>query len=294
MTMPSTANPARATDGFTLVELVVAMAVSTVVLLATLSAFDAFSTASSRQTAVTDTNDRARSTVDRVVRELRGAAIVLRADETDLIYSVRLSPTLTRTTRLCSPGATGGRLYESRSTSWASGQPLPTACPTPASGAWDTSVLSPRVRPASAGGGLFTYAPQPVAASAIELAKVKSIGFDLALDTSSNGRTSSSTLRASAAMRKTAGASTALSGLGSDDVVIVCPTNAPPRVSLAADVFGLLGPLTVTYAEEGGTTLGSGSNGASVLIRTGVTSVVTTITDALGVTKKITKPVGCS
>jgi type II secretory pathway pseudopilin PulG len=281
----------RSDDGFTLVELLVAMTLSIIVLFATLLAFDTFSSATARHSRVSGTNEEVRATVDRVVNELRGASAIARAEADDLVYSVRASPTITRTTRLCVSPAPSRALYESRSTTWATGTTLPSTCPTPTSEAgWTTTRPSAASWTTATLDGLFSY---DGASSAPDPSKVKAVGLTVGLDTSSGGRATSSTLRASAAIRRTAGASTALAGVGSDDIQIVCPPDAPPRVHLAADVLGLLGPVTVTYAELGGTVIGAVAGPASVALSTSLTTLVTTITDSLGVTKTITKPVGC-
>lgn len=63
---------ARQEDGFTLVELLVAMSISLIVLFATLQSLDLFSSNAASQTRVTDANDQARMTMDRIVRDLAG------------------------------------------------------------------------------------------------------------------------------------------------------------------------------------------------------------------------------
>lgn len=87
-------------QGFTLVELLVAMVISLIVLFATLQSLDAFSSQASHQTKVTDANAQVRTTMDRAVRDLRGAAAITRASATDLVYTVD-DPAGRRTERVC-------------------------------------------------------------------------------------------------------------------------------------------------------------------------------------------------
>jgi prepilin-type N-terminal cleavage/methylation domain-containing protein len=60
-------------DGFSLVELLIAMSIMVIVLLATMMALDTFGTASRRNQDLSDALDRARGALDTIAREMRNA-----------------------------------------------------------------------------------------------------------------------------------------------------------------------------------------------------------------------------
>ena len=86
-TMPDFSSPQRE-DGFTLVEVLVAMLISTIVLLATLQSVDLFTTNAAQQTRDTDANGQLRLVMDRTVRDLRSSSQILKAAANDLVYAV--------------------------------------------------------------------------------------------------------------------------------------------------------------------------------------------------------------
>ncbi|MCW2999450.1 MAG: hypothetical protein JWN65_2999 [Solirubrobacterales bacterium] len=263
-------------DGFTLIEVLVAMTISLVVTLATLQGLDAFVTSTGQQTRATDANAQVRSAVDRLVDDLRGAAVIRSAAATDLVYSVS-EPSGMRTERLCVGGA--AILY--RSSSMISTTPG-TACGTVGTG-WIQSPVA--TLPATATTG-FTY--DGASASATP-ALVRSVGLTIGLNTTTNGRTSSSTLRASATLRRSAGTLP----IGPGDLDASCTSNGT-LLSLSVGAIGGLSTLGVSYATTGGVSLGSGTGSSPVQIPAGITAVIATITDAAGVTDSIRKTVECS
>lgn len=271
---PST--PPGVDDGFTLIELLVAMVLSLIVLLATLQTFDAFNSSAAQQTRQTNANDRARATMDRVVDDLRGAAVIRTAAATDLVYSVALTSG-TRTERLC---VANGVLWESSSTS----STVPgTACGTAGTG-WTQSNVA--TVPATTTTG-FTY---DGATSSVTPATVRSVGLTFNIDASGGGKTASSTLIGSASLRRTTGQIP----LTDSDITVTC-TASGPLLSLSAAAAGsvsALGLLGVNYAASGGISLNAVGSSPVQLPKT-VTRVVAKVTDSLGVTTTLVKDVQC-
>ncbi len=278
-------------DGFTLIELVTAMTLSLIVLFATLQTLDAFNSSASQQTRATDANDKARSTMDRIVDDLRGAAIIRRATGTDLVYSVAQAGGTIRTERLCvapGPPSTLNRATVTAATYTAS---------TAVCGVADSGWTSGRVAalPATTTTA-FAYAP----ASAATTAQISTVGLTFNVDASVGGRTASSTLRASATLRRVAG-QLAIDGA---DIRATCDSQGALlslNLGVAKSITnpdGTPGTLNVTYATTGGITLGSGTvtDTASppVRIPKGITNVIAKVTDAAGVTNTIQTTVTCT
>lgn len=273
--MPTIADTRHSEDGFTLVELLVAISISIVVLLATLTSFDIFSSNASQQTRATDANSQVRALMDRTVADLRGASLILTAAAQDLAYSVPETPTAPATTRnrierLC---VAGDELY-----GWSNTVDGAPTAPTAACAA-GTKVATLK----STTSTLFSY--DGVSSSATP-AKVRNVGLTFSLDSSTAGKTGSSTLRASAARRAAGTLAT-----GPDPIVPTCNA-AGALLSLSASL-GDLGPLTVTYADDGGVSLGTPS-GTTLQIPEGITHVVATITNAVGATNIVRKDVECN
>lgn len=280
-------------DGFTLIELLVAMVLSLIVLFATLKTFDLFTANQAQQTRSTDANDRARSTMDRVVDDLRGAAVIRRATATDLIYSVAQAGGTLRTERLCvAPGASTSTLH--RATVTAATYTASTAVCGVADSGWTSgrvASLPPTTTTA------FTYAP----ASPATTAEISTVGLTFNVDASVGGRTASSTLLASATLRRVAGQLP----VDGADIRATCDSqgallslNLGAAKSITKNPDGTPGTLNVTYATTGGITLGSGTvtDTASppVRIPPGITNLIARVTDAAGVTNTIQTTVTCT
>lgn len=256
-------------DGFTLVELLVAITLSMVVLLATLQSFDLFTSNAAHQTRVTDANDQVRSTMDRVVRDLRGASAIVRAESTDLVYHVP-EPAGVRTERLC---VSSGQLY-GRRTLAATGPSAPTE---------DCSSGTRLATLKSTASTAFTY---DGAASSTTPALVKNVGLTFSLDASGGGRTGGSTLRASAARR-----SAGTLPLTPPDIREKC-NGLGALLSVSADIPGV-GPLSITYTDANGVAIGAPVAGGWQIPKE-ITTVLVNVTDAAGATNTIKKDVECS
>lgn len=268
--MATLTDPPTGEEGFTLVELLVAITLSLVVLLATLQSFDVFTSNAAQQTRTTDANDQVRRTMERVVNDLRGASVIVRASASDLVYRVPDALGY-RTERLC---VASDYLYGSSSVTVAAPAAAPTA-------ACDTATKLATLKSTSS--TAFTY---DGAASAATPALVKNVGLTFGLDASGGGRTGSSTLQASAARRSASGLP-----ITDDDLDTVCNA-AGAFLSLSADVPNV-GQMTVTYANDGGVAIGTPVTGGWQ-IPEGITNIVATVTDAAGVTKTIRKGIECS
>jgi len=261
--------PLSREDGFTLVELLVAISLSLIVLLATLSSLDVFSSNAAHQTRATDASDQVRTMMDRTVTDLRGASTLLRASSTDLAYAVPQTASTIRTERLC---VSSSELYASTVTAATATTP-PVAC----SG---TKVATLQ----SGSATTFTY---DSVASSTAAALVKNVGLTFSLESTGGGKTATSTLTASAARRS---ASALL--LTDPDVKAGCQAGGGALLSLAASVPGLAG-LSVTFTSSSGVVLGTITGSGTLPIASSVTSVTATVTDALGATNLLQKDIQC-
>ncbi len=268
---PSIPQRLRNDDGFTLVEVLTAMTLSVVVLIAILQSLDLFTSHANHQTRLTDANEQVRSTMDDTVRDLRGASGILKADAADLVYTVPVSATETRVVRLC---VDSGELY---------GKSTVTASPGVPASACSTNPKVATLR--STANTAFTY-DGATSVAAASLSTIKNVGLTFSLDASAGGRSGSSTLKASAA-RRSAGTLPVTDA----DIDADCNEDGTAFLSLSASLPDY-GPVTVTYADTGGISLGTPS-GNTLTVPPTVTTVVATITDALGVTNTVTKDIEC-
>lgn len=262
-------------DGFTLIELLVSMVLSLIVLFAILQSLDLFSSNAAQQNRQTSANDTARSSIDQAVDELRSATTIRRAASTDLVYSL-VDPSGQRTVRLC---VAGSALYRSVSTTTT----VPTSTCGVDGGGFTQGLVA---RLPAATSTAFTYDGATASASP---ATVRSVGITLNLDASGGGTTAGSTLRASATVRRTAGALAVDPG----DVTASCNSSGA-LLSLTVTPTNGLGGLGVTYATDGGIALGSGTAGGTVQIPKGITNIIATVTDTAGITSTVQKVVECS
>jgi Tfp pilus assembly protein PilW len=282
--MPAIPRSSGNEDGFTLAEMVIAMTISMIVLLATLQSLDAFTSNATQQTRQTDANDQVRTMMDRTVADLRGASAILKATATDLVYSVLETETTTRVERLC---VSSNDLY---ATSTVTGSP-----------AVPTAACSSGTRVATLRGTASTAFTYDGATSSATPGLVKNVGLTFSLDSSTASRTRSSTLKASAARR-----SAGTLPITDADLPVTCnssgallslsaslPNIAPLTVTYSSAGGVSFGPVTVNYAASGGATLGTPS-GVTVQIPAGTTNVVATVVNALGVSNIIRKDVTCS
>lgn len=266
-------------SGFTVIELLVAMALSVGVMLVALQSLDLFTKTSGQQTRATDANTQVRAAMDRVVNDLRGAAMLRGAGPTDLVYSV-METTGVRTERLCL--SSGLLLYRATSMSTTSAT---SACGTTDAG-WSVARVS--TLPATSATA-FTY---DGAASSASPATVRSVGLSLGLSAAGNGETSTSVLRAGATVRRAAGTLP----LTSDDVVPTCnAAGVLLTLSAAATSSPGLGTLGVTYRNTAGALLGSttGTSGVQLASAAAAATIVATITDTTGASTTVERTLAC-
>lgn len=154
-----------AEDGFTLAEVLVTMAISMTLLLATLATFDVFTSNTVKNNNVTAAQDATRAQLDDMVANLRnagsstGSTVVLRADASDVVvntdrpgYGFTTSPPAQGTARYCLDSAANGKLWFN----WnATPNTLPSAT-CPAAG-WSQRVLLTNTRNQANSQGLFSY-----------------------------------------------------------------------------------------------------------------------------------------
>jgi Tfp pilus assembly protein PilW len=254
-------------EGFTLIELMVGILISIIVILATFQSLDVFSKSTKRQTTATDASDQIRTLMERTVRDLRGAAAITYAGPQDLIYTVS-EPTGTRTRRIC---VSGNQLY-----GWST--LAPTTAPTSGTPCSSGSKIATLKTTSKTG---FTY---DGAASSSTPATVKNVGLTLSLDTTSESRTSSSTLTASASRR------VGTLELTDDALDVTCVSDGA-LLKLDASVAGVAG-LTVSFTNDAGTAIGTAVSGG-VKIARGTTNVVATVTNSTGLSSILHATVEC-
>jgi hypothetical protein len=242
-----------------------------IVLFGTLYSLDVFSANASHQSRLTDANEQVRATMDTTVRDLRGASGILKATASDLVYTVPDAGG-SQVKRLC---VDTGELY---------GTSTVTATPTVPVTACSSGTKLATLK--STANTAFSYDGATSVATAA-LSTIKNVGLTLSLDASSAKRIGSSTLKASAARR-----SAGILPITKEDLPVKCNPDGTAFLSLSATLPDY-GPLTVTYANTGGIAIGT-PGGGGVTIPTGITTVVATVTDALGVTNTITKDLTCT
>jgi type II secretory pathway pseudopilin PulG len=265
----------RQESGFTTVELLTALAMLLVVLVAVLVTLDGFTANAGRQTRITDANDHVRKTMDRVVADLRQAATVEVAEPNDLVYTVVESGTQTRRERICL--SSGGRLWRqsflttnAAATAMSSGN----TCPT---GAGTSSQIANLQSGNSATDPLFSYARTGTT--------VRSVGLTFSLQSGEARRPVSSTLRASTFVR--AQAETA-PPINAGDISTTCDDTGQPTLTLSSSV----GALNVSYTDMDGNALGSTSAGSALELSSDGT-IIANITGSSGIVSQLVKVLEC-
>jgi type II secretory pathway pseudopilin PulG len=260
----------RGEAGFTLVELIVAAALSTIVLFATLQTLDTFLSTSARETRVTDANDQVRQTMDKIVYDVRNGAGVLRAGPNDLVYSVPQTTGGTRYQRYCLDSSQRLRGEQSTTTS-DPGAPCPSTA-----GGWTSGRITTMASTNSVSNPLFRY-------DSGSASLVRSIGLTFSVDASGGGRTGASTLRASAFLRRHNERAPVVTDT---DITTTCTPSGPlVNFSLLSNVIN--GPVTVAVN-------GIGLGGSTAQLTNNVNSITATITNALGLTTVINRDVKCN
>ena len=272
---PDTSSRLRSDAGFTLVELLAAMALSVVVLLATLMTLDTFSTNASRQTRVNDANAQVRSAMDRIVSDLRQAATIEVAGASDLVYTVTDSATETRRERICVDSS--NQLWRSSVTTTSPASPMPASTPCPTAGAAKVTELKAAN---TASNPIFRY-------DSATASDVRSVGLTIALDAGNGGRTDTSTLRASTFVRSKGEIAAAIDD---DDLAATCDDAGEPTLTLSSGV----GPFTVTYTDLDGNSLGSTDAGSSLTL-TGArgTVIANIVSTGTGLVSQLVKEISC-
>ena len=264
--------------GFTLIEIAIAMMISVILLFGILNTFDSFSRNASRQTKITNANEHVRVAMDRIVSDLRQASEIEVADANDLVYNVKDGAAAYRRERICL--ATNGYVWRSSVTttgppasSLGSGQscPLPSTNPAP---------IADLVSVNSASNPIFTY-------NSASPADVSIVGLTFALNAGNRDSDDVSTLRAGAFVR--ARSETAIPNLDGDDISALCASDGTPTLTLAAG----LGPLTVSYTDIDGDSLGSSAAGEGVVMPSGTSTVVATVTSSSGLVSTLVKTLAC-
>jgi type II secretory pathway pseudopilin PulG len=258
------------------VELLVAMLLSVIVLLALLMTLDGFSRNAARQSKKIDANGQVRLAMDRIVADLRQTRTMEVADANDLVYTVRDSASAYRRERICKD-ASG---YVWRSSVTTASAPTPaiasgTACPTTGVGAYKLSSL----KSANSGtNALFSYEAGATPST------VRSVGVTLSLYTGAVDHADVTTLRASAFVRAKAETAPTFS---TPPISVVCSNSGVPTLTLE----GSAGPLSVTYTDLDGHELGSGSS--VVLNGYGNSTIVANLTNGSGIVSQIVKSLAC-
>ena len=219
-----------------------------IVLFATLTTLDTFSSNAARQTRVTDANDQVRAAMDRVVADLRQAATIEVAGANDLVYTVIDSATQTRRERICLDASS--TLWRSSVTTTRPGradrrrQRLPDA----GSGAFKVTQLQ---SVNSAANPMFRYDSR----RAVERAQRRP--DDRARRRQRRPHRHEHPAREHVRARARARPRPAIDD---DDLTTTCNNTGQPTLTLSSGV----GPLTVTYTDLDGNALGSADAGSSL------------------------------
>ncbi|WP_026911844.1 PulJ/GspJ family protein [Patulibacter minatonensis] len=203
-------------DGFTLVELLVAMTLGIVVLLATLQAGDLLRTGQQKSSRLTDAQEQSRAVMRTMTTELRQArgpatnispvASTDAASRSDLIASVYLPDGSTGWVRYCvtSDGQSLLRGQVTDATGTATAPPAPGTCATSeTSGGWRYAALvSGRL---SAGSQLFDYTTTTCTTYTVACtrtaAAIRAVGIQLSVRESSSSDARSLTTRSAVTLR---------------------------------------------------------------------------------------------
>lgn len=268
---------ARGEEGMTLPEIMTAILLGTIVMLGAYAALDTFTRNAAHHTRVTDANDQVRRTMDDTVRHLRGASVILRAQSADLVYAVPATATSTDIHRVC---VDAGVLHGDVTTG-----SVPPVVP------GTNCAALPRV--ATLDSGTSTAFSYDGAASSPTPSTVKNVGLTISLRATTGSRTSSSTLRASAARRS----AQPLPLDPSDLPTPPCTSEGGGILDLAADVPGL-STLTVTYTDQNGNQIPGSQVGSKLTVGAGgfnsVNQVVATIVDPLGLSTVLRRNITCA
>lgn len=278
----------RSDDGFTLIELLAAMTVMVIVLLGTLSAFDAFSSESEANSKLTQSQDTARREVDLMTRAARNATPVGTQLEAitrpsaggavnDVIFGTfgTDSSTTPKFVRYCVNTITRS-LWREQSPNAVGADPGG-ACPS--SGTWTRQRLL--------NGTVANTASVP--AFTVDAAR-RAIGIDLRIDGGATAGSRPVALRSAAYLRSASGRAP---NLAAGDITVTCSTNATTGkktalLSLGAGI-GAAQQLSAEYALNG-VVVGSG---AVKVAADAAVNVSVTITNALGLKQLLTRSVTC-
>jgi type II secretory pathway pseudopilin PulG len=279
-------------EGFTLVELLVAMTVSIIVLLATLGALDAFNNGVAVNNRLTDASDTARREVAEMIRVLRdgGAptpvsgsqpATVVQAGANDLVFLSRSWPgesgtgsTSNHVERYCL-NTTTRTLWFDGLKAGTSGSATPgAACPSAASG-WTSSAIATNVLN-SVADPVFVYgAGSPVRSVAV---KVRLEG-GTALKSRPIELRSGATLRGALAPQ-----------LSPTDIVVAPCDGGKALLSLSVGAGGATANGAKLSAPNG---IPAGAGQILIAATSTPANIVITITNLLGLQTLLTKSVSC-
>lgn len=263
-------------SGFTIAEMLCALAMMLVIAAAVLTTLEGFTSNAARQTRITDANDHVRKTMDRIVSDLRQAATIEVAGPNDLVYTVTESATSTRRERVCV--SSSGRLWRT-SVSYATAPTTPiaagTTCPTAGSATGQIANLESANTSANP---VFTY-------DSATPASVRSVGLTVALKAGDVRRPYTSTLRASTFVRARSETAPAIDA---SNITTSCNDSGQPTLTLSSSVGGL----SVSYTDVDGNALGTQAAGSGLLLADdGV--VIANVTGSSGLVTQIVKVLEC-
>jgi prepilin-type N-terminal cleavage/methylation domain-containing protein len=279
-----------AEDGFSLTELLVAMTVSVVVLLATLGALDTFNSGVAENNRLTDAADAARREVADVVRVLREAGAptpvsgsqpttILQAGANDIVFLSRSWPgesgvgaTANHVERYC-VDTTTRTLWFGGLKAGTSGSATPgSACPSTAAG-WTSRVVAGKVLNTAAN-PIFQYGSAPT----------RTVSINLAIETGTTLKSRPIDLRSGGTLRGALAPQ-----LGAGDIVVGACEAGRALLTLNLGTSASLNGAKVSAPN--GIPVGPGQ----ILVPATSTpaSVPLTITNLLGLQTLLTKSVSC-
>lgn len=289
----STRRLLRAQDGFTLLELLVAMALMLAVFAATAWTFVTFVHQSAQDNRRTAAEDQARSAVDLLAASLRTAgptatsgaraATVVAAGPTDVVLNTTDWPTRSgsdtgpHVVRYCVDPSSRTLYFDGLLTYDPAAAAPGAACPSAQAG-WTHRVLATNVVN-SAARPLFRYDSATTSA-------IRSIGVDLAIDATWATRARSTALQTAVTMRSRSNTAPAVSP---GDVTTTCNDDHTGLLTLGVTSDQNGDPLVAIFS-EGGLSLGQGTR---VGFGTGPHTITVTVTNVLGLSSVLTKQVQC-
>lgn len=286
----------RDEHGFTLVELLTAMACGLIVLFAAMAAFDGFQRGVASSNRLTSSEDAGRHALARMVAVVRNAgapsptsgaqpAAVTRAQPNDLVFRSTAWPgasgtgsTGTHMQRLCLDTASKTVWFDGLQAGTAGPTDPGTACPSQAPG-WTHKAMATKVLNSDASGKTLFRLPATT--------PVRSVGLRLLLEHGTVQQSQALELNSGGVLRGALASAVTPGDIGTD-----CTSDGSGKALLSLNLSGGAGSGGLTLSATNAIAVGPTKLLVNAAAGT-TTSVALTVTDALGLQTLLTKPVTC-